>query len=304
MIRYFHGAGERGPYFEGWYFKLQGKNGEALALIPAFHIDRTGRCSASLQVVARDQTWWLDYPETDFHARPDRLLIRLGKSVFARQGLELCVEGEGLSLHGTLRFGPFRGLNSDIMGPFRFLPKMECSHGVISMTHTLEGQLVQNGTVLDFSGGTGYVETDRGRSFPRRYLWTQCTWQEPRDSSVMLSAATIPLPVGSFRGCIGAVVYRGKEYRLATYRGARIRRWDKEGAVIGQGKCRLEVRQMEGRGQPLRAPKEGAMARTVHESLCAAVRYRFWTGGKLLFEHTDPSASFEMSSSPDQNQTE
>lgn len=44
----------RGPYFEGWYFKLQTGQGEALALIPAFHIDRSGRRSASLQVIVRD----------------------------------------------------------------------------------------------------------------------------------------------------------------------------------------------------------------------------------------------------------
>ena len=66
------------------------------------------------------------------------------------------------------------------MGPFRFLPGMECSHGVISMGHALEGTLTLNGAVLDFAGGTGYVETDRGRSFPSAYLWTQCAWREAR----------------------------------------------------------------------------------------------------------------------------
>lgn len=295
MTRYFHGARERGPYFEGWYFKFQGKNGDALALIPAFHIDPAGRRSASLQVLTRDGSWWLDYPEADFHARADRLSIRMGESVFTRQGVQLRVEREGLSLHGTVTFGPFRELKSDIMGPFRFLPKMECSHGVISMAHALEGQIVQNGRVLDLSGGTGYVETDRGRSFPDRYLWTQCVWQEPPCGSLMLSAATIPTPVGSFRGCICAVLYRGREYRLATYRGAKIQRWDENGAVICQGRCRLEVQRMGERGQPLRAPVGGAMARTVHESLCGRVHYRFWTGGKLLFERTDSAASFETS---------
>lgn len=295
MTRYFHGTGERGPYFEGWYFKFQSRDGTALALIPAFHIDRKGRHSASLQILTRDGSWWLEYPETDFHAREDRLSIRMGKSVFTRQEVRLHVERDGVTLHGTLRFGPFRELKSDIMGPFRFLPKMECSHGVISMTHALEGQLTIQGTPVDFSGGTGYVEMDRGRSFPSRYLWSQCAWSEPRNSSLMVAVAAIPLPVGSFRGCICAVVHRGREYRLATYRGAGIRRWDEAGVVLCQGNCRLEVRRLEGQGLPLRAPAEGDMARTVHESLCGTVRYRFWTGGKLLFEHTDSCASFETS---------
>lgn len=38
MERFFHAPG-RGAYFEGWYFKLQTRGGEALALIPALHQD-------------------------------------------------------------------------------------------------------------------------------------------------------------------------------------------------------------------------------------------------------------------------
>ena len=38
------------------------------------------------------------------------------------------------------------------------------------------------------------------------------------------------------------------------------------------------------------------MERTIHESLCAKVRYRFWHGKELLFQHTDSHASFEYAS--------
>ena len=46
----------------------------------------------------------------------------------------------------------------------------------------------------------------------------------------------------------------------------------------------------------LHAPVEGRMERTIHESLCAKVRYRFRHGKDLLFQHTDENASFEYSS--------
>ena len=49
----FYGS-SRLPYFEGWYLKCQTRDGRALALIPAVHQDRTGRRSASLQVLAED----------------------------------------------------------------------------------------------------------------------------------------------------------------------------------------------------------------------------------------------------------
>lgn len=286
-------AGKRGPYFEGWYFKHQTKTGRALALIPAMHIDAAGRRSASLQVIADGQTWWLEYPDWEFHASETPLQIQLGQNLFSPTGLQLELEQDGLSLHGALRYGPFTPLKSDIMGPFRFFPGMECSHGIVSMGHALEGSLTLNRERLNFSGGLGYIETDRGRAFPRAYLWTQCGWPGPPCGSLMLSIADIPLPVGHFTGCICAVVYQGREYRLATYRGACIRQWSDTGAVIRQGKYRLTAELLEGQGCPLRAPGAGSMDRMVRESLRARMRFGFWSGETLLFAHTDSNASFE-----------
>lgn len=177
------------------------------------------------------------------------------------------------------------------MGPFRFLPGMECSHGVISMGHALEGSLRLNGQALNFSGGRGYIETDRGRSFPSAYLWTQSAW--PGQGGLMLSIAAIPLAAGHFTGCICAVLYGGREYRLATYRGVRVERWDASGAMIRQGKYRLEAVLLEKQDCSLRAPVRGGMDRRIRESLRTKMRYRFWEGEQLLFEHTDPGASFE-----------
>ena len=246
MEKYYHGAKKRGPYFEGWYLKCQTREGAALALIPACHIDREGRCGASLQVVADGQAWWLAYPDAEFRAFGEMFCVRVGRSLFTRRGMCLDIEEDELSLHGTVRCGPFTPLRSDIMGPFRFLPAMECAHGVLSMAHPLEGSVTLNGKTLDFSGGVGYIETDRGRSFPERYLWTQCVWQGDRPGSLMLSIATIPLAGLRFTGCICAVCCGGREYRLATYRGARVERWSGAGAVIRQGKYRLSVELLKG----------------------------------------------------------
>ena len=294
MAKYYHGAGRAGPYFEGWYLKCQTKDGRGLALIPALHVDRAGRRSASLQVIADGGAWWAEYPDAALQASEGVFQIWLDGNLFNRKGIWLNVEQSGLSLRGALLCGPFTPLKSDIMGPFRFLPGMECRHGVISMGHTLEGTLTLNGAAMDFTGGTGYVETDRGRSLPSAYLWTQCAWRETRCSSLMLSIADIPLAAGSFTGCICAVLHQGREYRLATYQGARVERWSGGGALIRQGRYRLEAEVLEGRGHPLRAPVEGGMGRISYERLSAKVRYRFWKENALLFEHTDAHASFEF----------
>ena len=290
MKKYFYGAYKSGPYFEGWYFKCQTRDGRALGLIPAFHICENRERSASIQVITGEQAWYLDYPVSAFAALQDSFHVEIGGNRFSDAGLLLDVEQEGLSLHGRIEFGPFQMLKSDIMGPFRWLANMECAHSVISMGHTLRGQLEINGSTLDFNGGIGYIEADRGRSFPSAYLWTQCLWY---NCSLMLSIATIPLGKLHFTGCICAVVLNGQEYRLATYRGVRIFNWCSKGAALCQGKYRLEVEFLEQKAQPLRAPSRGDMSRTIHESLCARVRYRFWQDKELLFDHTDDSASFE-----------
>lgn len=297
MMRFFRSTNGTGPYFEGWYFKHQTPQGQTLALIPAFHIDSKGRRTASLQVISSDAAWWLEYPETQLSFSRQPFQVQIGQSSFSSQGIVLHIEQDELSLHGTLRCGPFTPLRSDIMGPFRFFAGMQCSHGVISMGHSLSGALDLNGEHLDFSNGIGYIETDRGRSFPSRYLWTQCVWDGLERGSLMLAIAAIPLPVGSFTGCICSVFYSGREYRLATYRGVRIEEWSSSGAVIRQGKYRLEAELLNERRQALRAPEEGRMERTVHESLCAKVRYRFRHGKDLLFQHTDENASFEYAAS-------
>lgn len=294
-MKFFHGEKRTGPYFEGWYLKHQSRDGRTLALIPSFHIDSAGRRSASLQVIAGSGSWWLEYPDTEFEASRDAFQVRMGNSSFGSRGIEADLREKGLSLRGALHYGPLTPLRSDIMGPFRLFAGMQCSHGVISMAHSLEGSLLLNGERMDFSGGMGYIETDRGRSFPSAYLWTQCLWDRSEAGSLMLAIATIPLPVGGFTGCICSVFHRGREYRLATYRGAKIEAWSPTGAVIRQGKYRLTAELLEERGQPLRAPVEGRMKRTIHESLTANVRYCFWNGEEALFRRSDRLGSFEYS---------
>ena len=295
MKKYFHGLNKSGPYFEGWYFKCQTKDGQSLALIPAFYIGENGHQSASIQVVTDKQAWYLDYPATAFETPQDSLHIAISENRFSDAGLYLNLEQENLSLYGKVEFGSLQMLKSDIMGPFKWFANMECVHSVISMRHTLRGQLEINNDILDFNRGIGYIEADRGKSFPTNYLWTQCLWD---NCSLMLSIATIPLGKLHFTGCICAIVLDGKEYRIATYRGVRILNWSSKGASLRQGKYRLEVDLLEQKAQPLRAPSNGNMTRTVHESLCARVRYRFWRGSELLFDHTDDSASFEYAQRP------
>lgn len=198
---------------------------KTLALIPAFQIDGDGCRTASLQIVSKDQSWWLEYPKAQLKVSWRPLHVQGGQSSSGSQEITPYIRQVDLSLHGTLHYGPFTVLRSDIIGPFRFFAGMQCSHGVISMGHFLGEVLELNGERLDFTDGIGYIGTDRGRSFPSVYLWSQCLWDGPERGRLMFAVAAILLPAWNFTGCICSVFIHGQEYRLATYRGAKIEAW-------------------------------------------------------------------------------
>lgn len=284
----FHGAHGRAAYFEGWYLKHE-SGADTVALIPALHRDH-GRASASLQVITDAQTFCLDFPEKALRVGLDGTSVRLGESTFTEQGCRLRCHTGDLELVGELQYGPCTRPRYDIMGPFRFVPGMECRHSVFSLHHRVDGRLTLNGKPYVFQDGLGYWEGDRGVSFPRRYLWTQGSWDQ---GCAMLSVAEIPYGLLRFTGCICSVLLNGREHRLATYLGARPERISGEAVTVAQGRLRLEAELLDGAPQPLRAPRSGAMSRTIHESAACRVRYRLTDGDRVLLDLTCPRASFE-----------
>lgn len=289
---WYHGDKKTRSYFEGWYLKCQTRDGRSLALIPAIHIDVDGRKTASIQVITENQSWWLDFPGDAFHAQRELFRVQIDGNIFAKHGMELVIHENGIDLEGKIRFSSLEPLRYSIMGPFEMIPSMECAHGIISMKHSLKGEVTLNGDVFHFDGGIGYIESDRGSSFPSSYLWAQDVWV---DGSFMLSIARIPLGKLRFTGCICAILLNGKAYRIATYLGARVNQWSSQSALIEQGKYSLEVELLKKREQPLRAPCMGSMLRTVHESLGSVIRIRFMRGDKVLFDRTTDWAGFEFS---------
>lgn len=283
-------------FFEGWYFKHQSEH-TSLALIPAYHIDLNRKISTSLQVVTPKQSYWIPF-STPPRIAKSRFDILLGHNRFSESGIQLNVKTSDFYLKGVLRYGPFLPLVSDIMGPFRFWSRMQCNHGVLSLTHRLSGTLDINGKMVDFTDGTGYIEKDWGHSFPQSYLWTQCNFTETdtgQAGCIMVSIASIPMFGTAFTGCIGVIYYLGQEYRLATYHHVHILRWTNQEVILSQRELLLRIRLLKNRPVPLKAPQAGSMVRTVHESLSASVHYQFFIGGTPIFDIVSHRAGFETS---------
>lgn len=109
----------------------------------------------------------------------------------------------------------------------------------------------------------------------------------------MLSVADIPFGRYHFTGIIGIVHWRGKEYRLATYLGAKAVKMENGEIIIQQGDMRLSARLVEQHSHPLSAPINGAMSRTIHESASCRASYSFQKNSHTLFSFESSNASFE-----------
>lgn len=153
-----------------------------------------------------------------------------------------------------------------------------------------KGKVSVNGEMYAFDGAEGYWEGDRGRSFPKEYIWTQCSFPE---GALMLSVADIPMAGFHFRGVIGVVVLDGREYRLATYLGAKTAAIGNGRVRVIQGRMELEAELLERTGKPLMAPAQGDMVRTIRESAACRAKYRFRKDNRTLLSFETDRASFE-----------
>ena len=275
-------------YFGGWYFKLQSQS-QTMALIVAYH--RSGRKeAASLQVITDDYVNVVEFPVEQYHKALEGFDVTLGANRFSTKGIHLDIHQDGIELTGDVSFGPWTPIDGDIMGPFRFVPFMQCRHEVLSVYHDVDGVMTLNGKTFDFSGSKGYIEGDRGYSFPSVYLWTQSLFE---GGSLFLSVADIPFGLFHFTGVIGLVFLNGKEYRLATYKGGKATDIMNGGCTITQGNMTFKAKLLKKNDHPLLAPVNGSMCRTIRESASSTSHYSFSVGGDTLLDITTDKASFE-----------
>ena len=270
-------SGQKG--FEGWYFKHQ-KGNDMAAFIPGW-----AESGAFIQMISQEGARQFEISKLNTSDGT----ITADRCWFSRQGCHIELPG----ISGEIAYGPFTFLCSDIMGPFRFFP-MECRHGVLSMSHSLQGSIIIDGHLYSFDHGLGYAEKDSGTSFPRSYLWMQCN-DFPQPCSIMVSLADIPFFGSSFCGCICAILYQGREYRLATYRGVKIQSFTPEHICLSQGSLLLELDIAPSHaGHSLRAPQLGKMSGTIRESCNAYLRARLWKRGKMIFDLQSDHAVYEF----------
>lgn len=307
---WFQGNRKRKNYFEGWYIKSVSATGDAsIAFIPGISLNKENP-HAFVQVIhgKTGDTWYFKYAVEDFYFTPNQFAVKVGGNYFSTDGMEVDLRSENVHIKGRLSFSgqqayPASLKNPGIMGWYRYMPFMECYHGVVSMDHEVTGQVSINEKMSNFAGGRGYIEKDWGSSMPKAWIWMQSNHFEDPGSSFMLSVARIPWIGNTFSGFLGYLFHRGTLTRFATYTGARVKSLEKTGRSVTLG---IEGRdfyvhvmgeQEERPGNPgaLKAPMLGKMERVIHESIDSQLYVSVTDkNGIPVFEGCGSNAGLEM----------
>ncbi len=272
-------------YFEGWYYKQVTADGKhTISFIPGVNFEKTG-ANSFIQIIHLNEqddlnAFMIDYPIEAFSSCDVPFSATVGKSVFSLDGISLDVESEEIVVKGNVQLLNLTRiktstLNPNIMGWFSYIPFMECNHDIVSMHHELNGSLIVNGQVIDFTGGIGYIEKDWGRSFPSSYVWIESNHFDDSKTGLFCSVATIPFLAFSFEGFICNLIHKGVEYRFATYNGSKLlvneRSDNKVRLKFMHKEYSLEIQGEVADTQNLIAPKMGSMNKTIKEGLSGKV---------------------------------
>lgn len=304
---YFQGNKKTNHYFEGWYYKLVTKDLKtSLALIPGISMHKDDPHTFIQVFISTEhdfKTHYYRFNSDDFIYSHDQFFVQIEKNVFSLKSIDLNLLDGDISVSGVINISNHKKLKKNIyqpniMGPFAYIPFMECNHGVISMQSYLDGKLTINDKLIDFTGGKAYIEKDWGKSFPNAYIWLQSNHFKDEKTSIMFSYATIPFMGLSFKGLIVNLLYKDQEYRFATYNFSKIYKReikkDEIDFIIKKGKYKLEIYAKKDKDVELKSPTFGLMSQTIKEGLSGIIKIKLHKNNHLIYEDEGINAGIEI----------
>lgn len=165
-------------YFEGWYFKQVSADCKSvLSLIPGISLFE-GDPHSFIQYIFKNidengnhslKAGYCRYPVSQFQFSQNPLKIKVGDSTFSEKQIRINLQDNDFAISGMLELGDFNSIEKsflmpNIMGFFAYIPKMQCYHGIISMDHTLHGEISITTSVLDT--GVAKVATSKPSLVP------------------------------------------------------------------------------------------------------------------------------------------
>lgn len=258
--------------FFGKYYKFIANDGFSFALIMA-----SSNEGESIQLITKDSSF---------------NIINLNQVKYIDHNkFVLDIEQENISFKGTIYLGELHPLKKKVMGPFTYIPFMECKHNVYSMFNELNGEIICNGIKHSFKNGIGYIEGDQGRNFPSKYIWYNSIL--PSNKGITLAIASIPFGLFSFIGVLCFIKTNDKEYYLCTWNNVKIKQIQKSNIVLKKGKYQLKITILDDAGHLLAAPVKGSMNRYIKENISVKSKYEFTYKDEIILSEEDDFSSCE-----------
>lgn len=290
-------------YFEGWYFKNTNKE-QGVSFIPGINIEKDSP-KAFVQVITNDTSYFVNYNINDFEFSYEPFLIKVGNNLFSKEGIHIDIKDEvqNLNINGDIKYSNNKSINTDfmnpnIMGPFSYVPFMECNHAILSMRNNTNGSIEIKNTVINFEDDMGYIEKDWGCSFPKTYIWCQGNNFEKSNASFMLSIANVPFKMFNFRGMICVLLIEDKEYKFTTYNNSKIVEYEVNdnslNITLKKGDLFLNIKSSFEVGQRLFAPVKGKMDKDIFESINSVITVTLRHGDNIVFCDTSKNCGLEI----------
>lgn len=306
----YQGFKQKKAYFEGWYFKAVSADLKtSLALIPGVSLAKNDK-HAFIQVFVYQndgeqklKTYYFRFNYSDFKADKEQFKISIGDNNFSQDSVDFSLKSEKFSITGYYKMKgtisiPKSLYSPSIMGPFAYLPRMECYHGIVSMNHSLSGSFTFENQTINLTNGKGYIEKDYGRSFPSEYVWVQANNFATSSTSLFLSVAKIPYLGLKFNGYIVNFYHNGKHYRFATYNASRLLKEEVDRKSVSyrfkKGQYLLEVKAHLDSFVSLASPKLGSMENTIKEGLSGQTYVKLTHKKEVVFEGTSTNTGIEI----------
>jgi tocopherol cyclase len=302
----FQGNLKKKNYFEGWYFKNVSKDlSNVYSFIPGISLSNDDPHSF-IQVIngVTGKTHYLTYPLKEFNWKKDRLYLKIGKSVFSEDFIDLDIKNAEIKAKGRLEYKnnikyPKSLLSPGIMGWYSFVPFMECKHGVVSVNHDITGTLLIDNEQVDLNGGKGYIEKDWGISFPEAWIWIQSNNFNRAETSFTFSVAKIPWLGKYFTGFISFLYFEKKFYLYSTYSKSTLSGITYDGKTISfslkNKNSTLKVTAIKNKAGILMAPEAGKMSRKIKESIDSVVMLSlFDSNNNLIYNDSGQRAGVEI----------
>ncbi|MBO5478869.1 MAG: hypothetical protein J6A04_04070 [Clostridia bacterium] len=290
-------------YFEGWYFKNTNHE-KGISFIPGINVEENKR-EAFIQVITNNSSYFIHYPIDDFKCNVNPFYIQIGDNTFSKDGIHIDVkeDAQNLNIYGNIQYSKSENISTsalspNIMGPFSYIPFMECNHAILSMQNDANGFIDMNHNKIKFHHGVGYIEKDWGTSFPKSYIWCQANHFQKPNTSFMLSVADIPFSIFTFRGIICVLIIDNQEYKFTTYNNAKLIEYDLDSKLLNitlkKGPYRLNITSTYDTGLRLSAPVKGKMEKDIFESISSSITVNLKKNNRVIFSDTSTQCGIEI----------